>query len=98
MIPLCSRFDSVLFTPKMFRIASYGDYSRSPYPASVRAWLARHGGLTPNMKFVQGRDLAAIVAPCDKASRAVSLPHARHVSGALQAHRVDLRRARADAR
>src|SRR5450756_2149404 len=31
MIPLCSRFDSVLFTPKMFRIASYGDYSRSPY-------------------------------------------------------------------
>jgi hypothetical protein len=30
MIPLCSRFDSVLFTPKMFRIASYGDYSRSP--------------------------------------------------------------------
>jgi hypothetical protein len=26
-IPLCSRFDSVLFTPKMFRIASYGDYS-----------------------------------------------------------------------
>jgi hypothetical protein len=68
------------------------------YPASVRTWIARHGGLTPNMMFVQGRDLAAIVAPCDKASRAVSLPHARHVSGALQAHRVDLRRARADAR
>jgi hypothetical protein len=36
MIPLCSRFDSVLFTPKMFRIASYGDYSRSPtiFPTS----------------------------------------------------------------
>src|SRR5450759_588269 len=30
MIPLCSRFDSVLFTPKMFAIASYGNYSRSP--------------------------------------------------------------------
>src|SRR5450759_1533834 len=30
MIPLCSRFDSVLFTPKMSAIASYGDYSRSP--------------------------------------------------------------------
>src|ERR1035437_8986891 len=38
MIPLCSRFDSVLFTPKMFRIASYGDYSRSPV-ANIR--LAR---------------------------------------------------------
>jgi hypothetical protein len=30
MIPLCSRFDSVLFTPKMSAIASYGDFSRSP--------------------------------------------------------------------
>src|SRR5450759_211360 len=34
MIPLCSRFDSVLFTPKMSAIASYGDYSRSPLKAS----------------------------------------------------------------
>jgi hypothetical protein len=68
------------------------------YSASVRAWIARHGGLTPNMKFVRGRDLAAIVAPCGKASRAASLPPARHVSGALQARRVDPRRASADAR
>jgi hypothetical protein len=68
------------------------------YPASVRAWIARHGGLTPNMKFVRGRDLAAIVAPCDKASREASSPPARHASGARQAHRVDLRRAQADAR
>ena len=30
MIPLCSRFDSVLFTPKMSAIASYGNFSRSP--------------------------------------------------------------------
>jgi hypothetical protein len=30
MIPLCSRFDSVLFTPKTSAIASYGNYSRSP--------------------------------------------------------------------
>ena len=36
------------------------------YPASVRAWIARHGGLTPNIKFVRGPDLAAIVAPCGK--------------------------------
>ena len=31
MIRLCSRFDSVLFTPKISEIASYGNYSRSPY-------------------------------------------------------------------
>ena len=67
------------------------------YPALVRAWIVRHGGLTPNMKFVRGRDLAAIVAPCDKGSRAASLRPARDVSGSLQA-RVNLRRARADAR
>ena len=30
MIRLCSRFDSVLFTPKMSEIPSYGNYSRSP--------------------------------------------------------------------
>jgi hypothetical protein len=30
MIPLCSRFDSMLVTPKMSAIASYGNYSRSP--------------------------------------------------------------------
>src|ERR1019366_8873524 len=30
MIPLCSRFDSVLFTPKMSAIASCGNYSRFP--------------------------------------------------------------------
>jgi hypothetical protein len=31
MIPLCSRFDSVLFTPKMPAIACHGNYSRSPW-------------------------------------------------------------------
>src|ERR1039457_2671644 len=30
MIRLCSRFDSVLFTPKMSESPSYGNYSRSP--------------------------------------------------------------------
>jgi hypothetical protein len=68
------------------------------YPASVRGWLARHGGLTPDMKFVRGRDLAAIVAPCDKASREASSSPARRASRARQAQRVDLRRAQADAR
>jgi mannose-1-phosphate guanylyltransferase/mannose-6-phosphate isomerase len=30
MIPFCSRFDSALFTPKRFAIATYGYFSRSP--------------------------------------------------------------------
>src|SRR5450631_302082 len=30
MIPLCSRFDSVLFTPNMSAIACHGNYSRPP--------------------------------------------------------------------
>ncbi len=41
------------------------------YPASVRAWIARHGGLTRKMMYLRGRDLAAIVAPCNS-SRAAS--------------------------
>ena len=68
------------------------------YPASVRAWIAHHGGLTPNMKLVRGRDLAAIVAPCGKTSRAASLPPVRREGSARQARRLDPRRASADAR
>src|SRR5215470_12358438 len=50
------------------------DLMRS-YPASVRAWIARHGGLTPKMMYLRGRDLAAIVAPCS--SRVASASRAK---------------------
>ena len=68
------------------------------YPASVRGWIARHGGLTPKMVFVRGRDLAALVTPCVKTSRAVSLSPVRRLGSARQARRLDPRRASADAR
>jgi hypothetical protein len=68
------------------------------YPTSVRMWIARHGGLTPHMKFVQGRNLAALVAPCGKDSRAASLPPARRVGSTRQARRLDPRRASVDVR
>src|SRR5881398_362513 len=42
------------------------------YPAPVRAWIARRGGLTPKMMYLRGSDLAAIVAPCNS-SRAASV-------------------------
>ena len=38
VIPHCSRFDSVLFTPKMFAIASYGNFSRSPIVDWQNCW------------------------------------------------------------
>jgi hypothetical protein len=34
------------------------------YPAEVRAWIGRHGGLTPTLMMMRGRDLAALYQPC----------------------------------
>jgi hypothetical protein len=50
------------------------------YPAPVRAWIARHGGLTPKMMYLRGRDLAAIVPPCNS-SRAASVTRAKRFGG-----------------
>lgn len=37
----------------------------SYYPNTVKDWLSRHGGLTPNMKKVRnGPELWAIIDPC----------------------------------
>lgn len=68
------------------------------YPASVRAWIARHGGLTPDMKFVRGRDLAAIVAPCSKTSRVASRSPTQRVGSVRHTLRGNQRRASFDAR
>ena len=57
------------------------------YPASVRHWINRHGGLSRRMIFLEGRALNGIVASCDRpiAARAHALraplhgaPGARH--------------------
>jgi hypothetical protein len=34
------------------------------YPGQVRAWIGRHGGLTPHLIEMRGRDLAAMYRPC----------------------------------
>ena len=34
------------------------------YPAPVRAWIARHGGLTRRLILLRGRELAAIYPRC----------------------------------
>lgn len=39
------------------------------YPATVRRWINRHGGLSRKMIFLQGRELGGIVASCDRGVR-----------------------------
>jgi hypothetical protein len=34
------------------------------YPAKIRGWIMRHGGLTPHMIQLRGHDLAALYQPC----------------------------------
>ena len=53
------------------------------YPGSVRDWIARHGGLTPKMMYLRGRDLAAIVAPCNS-SRTASASRVKRFGGIHQ--------------
>ena len=36
------------------------------YPASVRRWISRHGGLSRKMIYLEGRALDGIVASCDR--------------------------------
>jgi hypothetical protein len=40
------------------------DELMSVYPAAVKKWIARQGGLTQQMKRLKGTDLWAIVDPC----------------------------------
>jgi hypothetical protein len=63
------------------------------YPAPVRAWIARHGGLTPKMLYLRGRDLAAIVAPCNS-SRVASAPRTKRIGGTGQVTDSNTPRAR----
>jgi hypothetical protein len=34
------------------------------YPAPVRQWITRHGGLTPRMIYLRGRELSAMYPTC----------------------------------
>jgi hypothetical protein len=67
------------------------------YPGSIRAWIARHGGLTQRMMFLRGAELAAIVPPCGNAP-SQSYAARRRTRTVRQALRPDLRRASVAAR
>ena len=47
------------------------------YPASVRAWISRNGGLRSDMMYLQGRELAAVVRPCAAGQRTASFSPAK---------------------
>ena len=34
------------------------------YPHEIRFWIDRHGGLTPHLMTMRGRDLAALYPRC----------------------------------
>jgi hypothetical protein len=34
------------------------------YPPAIRSWIAHHGGLTPQLIQLRGRELAAMYQPC----------------------------------
>ncbi len=64
------------------------------YPAAVRAWIEGNGGLKPNMMYLRGRALAAIVAPCDiAASHSASTASAKRVGAVRQSLGKDTPRA-----
>lgn len=42
------------------------------YPASVKSWIGRNGGLSRKMIFLQGRALTSIVRPCDSPTGTVT--------------------------
>lgn len=44
------------------------------YPARVRRWIARRGGLTPHMIFLRGKALQAMYRPCYLNAQARALP------------------------
>lgn len=39
-------------------------YMMNIYPPALQQWINRHGGLTPKLIFLRGKELAAIVPKC----------------------------------
>lgn len=39
------------------------------YPAEIRRWISRHGGLTSKVIYLEGKELAAMYPPCRRPVR-----------------------------
>jgi len=49
---------------RTFRTRQVTQAMAASYPAPVRNWLRRKGGLTPKLKFLKGKELAAMYPRC----------------------------------
>jgi hypothetical protein len=84
MVPrgqVCATSNAVLGFHSAWRPNSHGGKATSSvatqammelYPADVRNWIGRHGGLTPRMIYLQGHELSAMVPTCGAASSSVA--------------------------
>jgi hypothetical protein len=51
------------------------------YPPSVRHWIAQRGGLSPQMKLLRGRALAAMYPMCGGVARPAEAARTHHRGG-----------------
>lgn len=65
----------------------------SLYPARIRSWLAQRGGLSPDMKYLQGSDLTSLYPVCGQND--VAPTRARVDMAGVPVRRVNARAARA---
>jgi len=56
------------------------------YPRSIRHWIARHGGLSRHMIYLQGRALLNFVPSCEAVARRHHREHSRHRDVARHHH------------
>jgi hypothetical protein len=49
------------------------------YPANIRDWIDRHGGLTPNMIFLRGQELVEMLPTCSDTD--IAMVHALRRTG-----------------
>jgi hypothetical protein len=66
------------------------------YPLAVRRWIVRHGGLSHQMTFLEGRELEGIVAICERPNWRANLGSHRdypsHPAGYISARAAKDRR------
>jgi hypothetical protein len=49
---------------RKYRSSKITQAMTASYPANVRAWIKRHGGLRPTPIYLRGRELAALYPRC----------------------------------
>lgn len=49
---------------RMYAEPEASEYVLEAYPAAVRGWISRRGGLTSRLLLLRGRELAAIYPSC----------------------------------